>query len=209
VTLETLVRPVLLIAFAITLSCRMHLPAGRALAGAKAQSRVRITFAAQGDSFVSAAREYEQLWARQGPKIVHAMEEVSGLAFVNATFADTAITAIILEAPSNSGFRESPMRLRASYPLDTKRATLIHELGHRLQSGLFRREEEEHGPLFLWLYDVWVRLYGRDFADRQVAVEKRRGGPYPAAWDAALALSPAQRATRWQQLVAERMPTRR
>jgi hypothetical protein len=209
VTLETLVRPVLLIPFAITLSCRLHPPAGQTLAGVKAQSRVRITFAAQCDSFASAAREYEQLWAREGPKIVHAMEEVSGLAFVNATFADTAITAVILEAPSNSGFRESPMHLRASYPLDTKRATLIHELGHRLQSGLFRREEEEHGPLFLWLYDVWVRLYGRDFADRQVAVEKRRGGPYPAAWDAALALSPVQRATRWQQLVAERLPSRR
>jgi hypothetical protein len=101
------------------------------------------------------------------------------------------------------------MRMRASYPPDTKRATLAHELGHRLQSGLFRREEEEHGPLFLWLYDAWVALWGREFADAQVAVERRRGGPYPKAWDDALALTPAERAARWRALVAERLPTRR
>jgi hypothetical protein len=208
--LEALVRRgALLIGIAITLSCRAHPPARKPLSVRRAQSAVRITFVAQSDSFASAVREYERLWASEGPKMVEAMEAISGLTFVNATFADTAITAQVLEAPSYSGFRESPMRLRASYPLDTKRAALMHELGHRLQSGLFRREEEEHGPLFLWLYDVWVRVYGKDFADCQVVVERRRGGPYPAAWDEALALSPVQRAARWRQLVAERIPTRR
>jgi hypothetical protein len=110
---------------------------------------------------------------------------------------------------SFSGYRDRPMRMRASYPPDTKKATLIHELGHRLQSGLFKRDEEEHGPLFLWLNDVWVELYGREFADAQVEVEKRRRGPYPKAWDDALALSPAERASRWRAIVAERLPTRR
>ncbi len=101
------------------------------------------------------------------------------------------------------------MRMRASYPPDTKKATLVHELGHRLQSGFFRRDEEEHGPLFLWLYDVWVQLYGREFADAQVEVEKRRRGPYPKAWDDALALTAAERASQWRAIVAERLPTRR
>jgi hypothetical protein len=81
----------------------------------------------------------------------------------------------------------------------------VHELGHRLQSGFFRRDEEEHGPLFLWLYDVWVQLYGREFADAQVDIEKRRRGPYPAAWDRALALAPAARAATWRAIVAERV----
>jgi hypothetical protein len=155
--------------------------------------------------FAAAAREYEQLWAAEGDRIVRAMESVSGL-----TFRDTAVRVLVYEGISQSGYRDrSPMRMRASYPPDTKKATLIHELGHRLQEGLFRRDEEEHGPLFLWLYDVWVQLYGREFADAQVAVEKRRRGPYPEAWDDALALSAAERAARWRTLVAERMPTRR
>ena len=190
---------------ALAAGCRAAGPPGRRAAA----SPVRITFVAQSDSFAEAAREYERLWAAEGARIVAAMEDVSGLRFIGPTYADTAITAIVLEAVSNSGYRERPMRMRASYPPDTKKATLIHELGHRLQAGLFRRDEEEHGPLFLWLYDVWVALYGREFADAQVAVEKRRRGPYPAAWDAALALSPAERAARWRALVAERAPTRR
>jgi len=170
---------------------------------------VRITFVPQSDSFAASAREYQQLWAAGGDRIVDEMERVSGLTFVYPAFADTAITATVIEAVSISGYRESPMRLRASYPPDTKKATLIHELGHRLQAGLFRRDEEEHGFLFLWIYDVWVKLYGQQFADAQVAVERARGGPYPKAWDEALALTPTERAARWHALVAERLATRR
>ncbi|MBC7894811.1 MAG: hypothetical protein H7066_05325 [Cytophagaceae bacterium] len=174
-----------------------------------ASPTVRVRFVAHGDSFKAAASEYERLWAAEGARIVQAMERVSGLRFVSSNYADTAIVAQVLERASNSGYRDTPMELRASYPFDTRRATLIHELGHRLQAGLFRREEEEHGPLFLWIYDVWVELYGREFADAQVTVERRRGGRYPAAWDAAMALNAAERSTRWKALLAERSPTRR
>ena len=159
----------------------------------------RVEFVPQSETFASAVGEYERIWAADGRRILRAMQEVSGL-----TFTDTAITAIVFEGVSSSGFRDTPMRLRASYSLDTKKATLIHELGHRLQSGLFRQTEEEHGPLFLWLYDTWAQLYGREFADAQVAVEKRRRGPYPKAWEDALSLMPKQRAERWRALVAER-----
>jgi hypothetical protein len=137
------------------------------------------------------------------------MESVSGLTFVHSAFADTAITAAIVEAPSSSGYKMTGMRLRASYPTETKVATLIHELGHRLQGGLFRRDEEEHNYLFLWLYDVWTRLYDKEWADVQVAIEKARGKRYVDAWDQALSLTPEARAARWRALVAERMPTRR
>jgi hypothetical protein len=133
------------------------------------------------------------------------MESVSGLRFANPIYADTAIAAVVLEQPSSSGYRERPMQLRASYSPSTRRATLIHELGHRLQSNLFRFGEQEHGPLFLWVYDVWTQLYGRSFADAEVEVEKRRGGPYPAAWDSAMALSAEQRAARWRVIRDERL----
>jgi hypothetical protein len=159
----------------------------------------RLEFVPQSESFAAAVGEYERIWAADGSRILRAMQEVAGL-----TFTDTAITAVVFEGVSSSGYRDTPMRLRASYPLDTKRATLIHELGHRLQGGMFRRGEDEHGALFLWLYETWVHLYGKEFADAQVAVEKRRGGPYPKAWDDALALTPRQRAERWRALVEER-----
>ena len=162
----------------------------------------RFEFVPESETFAAAVGEYERIWAADAARIARTMQDVSGL-----TFTDTAITAIVFEGVSSSGFRDTPMRLRASYPLDTKKATLIHELGHRLQSPLFRQQDEEHGPLLLWLYDVWVRLYGKEFADAQVAVEKRRRGPYPRAWDEALALSPGERAARWKAIVAnqERM----
>jgi len=192
-----------------TLSAGCHSASASAPRTAAAPPRVHITFVPQSDSFAASARDYERMWAAEGPRIVAAMERVSGLTFISSVYADTAITANVLERASNSGFRASPMQLRASYSADTKKATIIHELGHRLQSGLFRREEEEHGPLFLWIYDVWVELYGREFADAQVVIERARGGPYPKAWDEAMALTAEQRAARWRELIAERLPTRR
>jgi hypothetical protein len=163
----------------------------------------RLEFVPASETFAAAVGEYERIWAADAARIVRTMQEVSGL-----TFTDSAITAIVFEGVSSSGFGDTPMRLRASYPLDTKKATLVHELGHRLQSPLFRRQDEEHGPLFLWLYDAWVRLYGQEFADAQVAIEKRRRGPYPRAWDEAMALSPKERAARWKAIVANQRRTR-
>ena len=174
-----------------------------------ADTRVAIRFVAASDSFAQAVREYEQIWAAERARIVHAMERVSGLPFVSRLYADTAIVANVREVASNSGYRDSPMTLRASYSTDTKKATLVHELGHRLMGGLFRREEEEHPYLFLWVYDVWVMLYGKTFADEQVIVERARRGPYPAAWDYALKFTPAERASAWAAILAERLPTRR
>ena len=166
--------------------------------------QVLINFRAQSDSFAAAVQAYQELWAVEGERIVGAMERVSGLRFVTPEWADTTIGAVVMERASSSGYRERPMTLRASYPPDTKRATLVHELGHRLQSGLFRANEE-HEFLFLWVYDVWVDLWGRAFADEQVVVEKRRGERYVSAWDAALAGSREERAARWAAIRHERM----
>lgn len=138
--------------------------------------------------------------------MIAALESAAGLRFIYPQFVDTAITAYVREVASNSGYRDrSGMVLRARYSADTKKATLMHELGHRLMAGMFSRDEEEHDELFLWLYDAWVALYGKEFADAQVLIEKRRGGPYPASWDQALALTPDQRAAAWQKVLGERL----
>jgi hypothetical protein len=190
-------RPLLPLALGATLlACTPHRVAPRA----EPSSAVRVTFVAQADSVAAARDAYEALWREEGPHIVRVMERVSGIRFDAPPYADTAIAAIVFEGVSSSGYRETPMHLRASYPADTRKATLVHELGHRLQAGVARRDEDEHEVLFLWLYDAWVALWGPEFADAQVAVERARRGPYPRAWDAALALDAAGRAARWKAL---------
>jgi hypothetical protein len=159
-------------------------------------AQVRVVFQADSEQFAGAAREYEALWARDGAKITAAMEAASGL-----KFEDREVKAMVLEVSSDSGYKEKPMHLRASYPADTKKATLIHELGHRLEADLFHQGEDDHKFLFLWIYDVWVKLYGREFADAQVGVEKQRGRMYPAAWDFALSLTAEERAAKWKELL--------
>ena len=168
--------------------------------GTTRSSPVRIEFRAQSDSFTTARDDYERLWQSEGARIIAVMERVSGIRFDSPPYADTLIGAVVFEGVSNSGYRETPMRLRASYPPDTKKATLVHELGHRLQTGVAGRDEDEHEVLFLWLYDAWVELWGREFADAQVLVERARRGPYPRAWDAALALDAPARAARFRAL---------
>lgn len=170
-----------------------------ALQGQVAASPVRVAFAPESASFAAAAKEYTAIWARDGARIVAAMERIAGIRFDAPPYADTAIGAVIIEGVSHSGYRDRPMRLRASYPEATKRATLVHELGHRLQVGV-AGAEDEHEVLFLWLYDTWVLLWGKEFADEQVLVERARRGPYPRAWDAVLALSESERAARFAAL---------
>ena len=132
-----------------------------------------IEFTAEKPEFDAAAEEYRAIWAAEGARIVSAMERITGL-----PWESTAIKAVVFEGISSSGYGDIPMRLRASYPSDTKRATLVHELGHRIFSH-FRlpSDVENHAVLFLFVYDLWVELWGRDFADAQVKVELQRGGP--------------------------------
>lgn len=196
----------LALAGALMLGCTVRQTGARTASTATSSSqevrpsRVHVVFRAESDSFATARNEYEALWRAEGARIVEVMERISGIRFDSPPYADTLIGAIVFEGVSYSGFRERPMRLRASYPADTKRATLVHELGHRLQTGVAERGEDEHEVLFLWLYDTWVQLWGREFADAQVLVERARRGPYPRAWDAALGLDATARAARWRSL---------
>jgi hypothetical protein len=153
--------------------------------------RVKINFTPESEKFETATREYHTLWQAEGDRIIKVLEKVSGL-----KFAETEFEAIVFEGVSRSGRPGgSPMKMRASYTPDTKKATLIHEIGHRHISQLEKRPEgiDEHSVLFLILYDIWVDLYGEKFANEQVEIEKKRRGPYPAAWGYALNMTKKER----------------
>jgi hypothetical protein len=75
-------------------------------------------------------------------------------------------------------------------------------LGHRLAAGV-PFKGEHHELIFLFVYDVWVELWGQRFADEQVRIESLRKGivDYEASWKKTLQLSAAERARRLKEIV--------
>ena len=125
------------------------------LATAQAQEHhLQLIFTPSSPADSAATAEYQAIWASQGPQIVEAMQERTGLRF-----------------------QESEISV-----------------------------EEDHPYLFLYLYDVWVGLYGREFADAEVVVESARKGyyDYEGAWRDVLALTESARLARWEEFLASR-----
>jgi hypothetical protein len=165
-----------------------------------------LSFVPVQPRFTGAAEEYREIWAAEGPRIVATMEADTGLAF-----PATPIDVFIHQGPgSMTSYDGRSIRIRAGYSPDYKRATLIHEMGHRLTLGLPRTAElDDHRILYLFLYDVWTDLYGQDFADRMVKIERRIPSTiydYDAAWRWALSMTREQRQARLAVLRA--MPMR-
>jgi hypothetical protein len=148
-------------------------------------------------AFAPAADEYRRLWQSEGREIVAAMERVAGL-----TFPPGPVDVLVSEGRPMTAYDGRTIRLRASYSPAYKKATLVHELGHRLALAL-PRGLDDHRLLYLFLYDVWTDLYGQAFADRMVAIERRIGPAYEAAWTWALAMTRAQRQARLASLRAQ------
>lgn len=164
-----------------------------------AAGRVSFTFTPQDQSFASAAEDYRRVWVDEGSRIAEAMERTAAL-----SFTENHVEVVVFEGVSMSGGNGRPMYLRASYPADVKKSTLVHELGHRLIAQLRNRpaDLDEHRVLDLFLYDVWESLWGKDFADQQVIVESGRTGlyDYAGAWRWAMSLSKAERASRFADI---------
>jgi hypothetical protein len=174
--------------------------AGHAYAQAPARPPA-VNFTASADQFRGATDEYREIWAKEGARIVAAMERATGL-----RFEPGPIDVSIYEGVSFAGGRGGrPMLLRASYPEPTKRATLVHELAHRLAAGV-PFEGDHHELIFLFLYDVWVDLWGQSFADEQVKIESLRKGlvDYDSIWRKTLALDATERARRFEEIVRRR-----
>jgi len=169
---------------------------------------LQLTFTAEPDapSLVRAVSAYQQLWAAEGERILDRIETLTGL-----RFAERRMSARVLEGPS----RSHPLVLRASYDDDTKLATLVHELLHRVLStgGTDRpasREGQEslreHELVDLFLFDAWTDLYGEDFARRHVERESQLRPMYGEAWKRTLLMDRSARSARGQTLVQSRRP---
>lgn len=159
----------------------------------------KLMFVPAEPRFAGAADEYRRIWESDGERIVAALEAETGLAFPAAP-----IEMLIHQGAPMTAYDGRTIRLRAGYTPAYKRATLVHELGHRL-SFLFPRRAglDDHRLLYLFLYDVWTDLYGRPFADRMVSIERRNRGryDYDAAWTWALAMTRAERQARLRALI--------
>lgn len=150
-----------------------------------------VTFVSAGPDFAAATEGYRQLWQSDGSRIVATMERVSGLSFP----AD-AIEVIVRNGAPMTSFDGRTIRVRANSTPPYRNATFVHELGHRLALTLPRNAGiDDHRLLYLFLYDVWIELYGQAFAERMVSIERRIPGTYDydAAWTWALAMTREQR----------------
>lgn len=157
-----------------------------------------MSFTPAEPAFKAATEEYRRLWCDEGPRMVQALEEATG-----HSFPATPIEVFVANATPMTAYDGRTMLLKASYPTYYKRATLVHELGHRLAFTMNKPAElDDHRLLYLFLHDVWARLYGADFADRMAQIESRITGryDYAGAWKWALALTPEQRRERLAQL---------
>ena len=159
-----------------------------------------IQFFSAAPEFDEATEEYRRIWIEEGDRIVAALERNSGL-----DFPPSGIEALISQAPPMMAYDGRSLRLRASYSPGYKRATLVHELGHRL-SFLFPRtgELDDHRLLYLFLYDAWTDLYGEAFAERMAGIESSIPGPYDyaEAWRWALSMTREERQERLAALRA-------
>ncbi len=162
------------------------------LAGLICAAAPPLSFTPVGPGFAPASDEYRRLWEAEGERIVAAMERVAGL-----PFPGSPIDAIVSEGRPMTAYDGRTIRLRASYSPAYKKATLVHELGHRLAFALPRRGDlDDHRLLYLFLYDVWTDLYGEGFADRMASFERRIGPAYDSAWTWALAMTRDERQAR-------------
>ncbi|HZM94704.1 MAG TPA: hypothetical protein VFB92_14845 [Vicinamibacterales bacterium] len=168
------------------------------LLGQAPASSLQLNFTPSADDFRAATEEYRGIWAREGRRIVEAMERATGF-----RFEPGPIEVSIYEGTSYSGERGGrPMLLRASYAEETKRGTLVHELAHRLAADV-PFKGDHHELIFLFVYDVWVDLWGQEFADGQVRIEGLRKGivDYDGIWKRTLAIPAEERARRLKEIL--------
>lgn len=157
-----------------------------------------VTFMPLEPRFAASAEYYRALWQAEGDRIVAALERQSGLVFPNRP-----IEIVLRDGRPMTGMGCSMMRLRADAHGPHATGTLVHEFGHCLAAALPRMAGiDDHRALYLFLYDAWTDLYGRDFADEMVAIERRipLAYDYSAAWDWALAMTREERQARLRML---------
>ncbi len=158
-----------------------------------------LQFHAESDlaDLSGAIAEYQGIWESDGCRIMAALRKFSGL-----EFEEDFINVLVCNQRKS---QSHPLLLGADLDLDGKRCTLMHELGHRI---MYKKRNlnhvhdvkdsfETHVHLNLFLYDAWAEVYGKEFADKSVAMEKRivpvDDRVYGPAWDKVLPMSLSDR----------------
>lgn len=168
------------------------------LATGSAPAQTEVEFIPATAALPYAARAYREIWDEDGKRIIAALEARTCL-----TFPESSVSAVVDDAVSNSGGPGGPMRLRASYMLDVKKSTLVHELGHRHLWQLTERLAgiDGHMTLYLVLDRVWADVWGEEFADDRIRYESNWGDDYAAAWAWAQSLGSQERSRLWNRLL--------
>lgn len=165
-----------------------------------AAAQTELTFLAATAAHESAARAYRAIWEADCARIIEAFEAATCL-----RFAERHVAAIIDDAVSHSGGPQHPMSLRASYGQDVKRATLVHELGHRHLWQLAERldDVDGHETLYLILDRVWSAVWGEEFAAQRVRDESSwlASYDYAGAWQRVRSLDREERVLLWNRLL--------
>lgn len=149
-----------------------------------------------GERGAEAAAAYRALWQAEGERIAAALERNAGVALPPAP-----IELLLTPGRPMTSYDGRTIRLRPSFSPRWSPGTLVHELGHSLSFRLPRRAHlDDHRLLYLFLYDSWTDLWGRDFADHMVGIERRIGPAYDEAWTWALAMTREERQARLRAL---------
>lgn len=174
------------------------------------ETRPSLSFFAADPEHIDLEDSARRMWRTDGARIIKEMERTTGL-----RFQDRTITVIMRPKPASSGKGgnpATPLRLDIRYPIAM---SLTHELGHRLSHQLTKLPDElrtgnsgldGHKLLYLFLYDVWVKLYGKETSDQWREIERgwaNLGFEFiKSAWDWSTALGEEGRANKLRQIVA-------
>lgn len=158
-----------------------------------------------------AAIKYEEFWSHEGEEIVRVFYSLTGLRF---WYKSITVHIVQGDYSSEAGSRYKRMRLRHnSYNLDDRRQLVAHELAHRLLMGNYidgagpAHLFYSHYYIYLFLYDAWVQLWGREFAAEMAKKEEAKPRAYNLAWRRAMALTFEQRQEALKRLIS-RVPSR-
>jgi len=150
---------------------------------------MKLNFYPESDiqDYTGAVDFFQNIWKKEGNKIISKWEEIT-----NLKFYENEINVVV----GNFRSQSHPLSLRFDNEDEIKKATLVHELGHRI---LYKRVKGmgmksslvRHKFLNLVLYDVFIELYGKDFTEKVIEWDATLGiengqSLYKEAWDWAL-----------------------
>jgi len=142
-----------------------------------------------------ATKEYQEIWDKDGQNIISTIERVSGLSFPKED-----INVTIKEKPSRVEYGQ--ITLRASYPYNIKKSTLVHELIHILiPNKIIKEFDEPHNVIYLILFDIWQEIFGKEYAIKSVNFERSLSPRYDKCWSNVLKLSNRQRIIKFKSII--------